>query len=153
IAVQHAAERPIMSSFHALYSVGGIAGTALVTVCLRAGIGLFTSAIIIAVVLAVLAIVEQRHLVNETHHDGTTFTIVPKAAVLLLGALCFMSFLGEGAVLDWSAVFLRQERHVDVSLAGTGYATFSVAMAICRFTGDAMTHRFGSRQVLRIGGS
>jgi hypothetical protein len=68
--------------------------------------------------------------------EGTTFTIVPRAAVLLLGALCFMSFLGEGAVLDWSAVFLREQRQVDVSLAGMGYATFSVAMTICRFGGD-----------------
>jgi predicted MFS family arabinose efflux permease len=154
IAVQHAMARPIMSSFHALFSVGGITGAALISVFLRAGVGLAAGATIIASVMAVLAVVEQRHLtVDMGSPEGTTFTIVPKTAVLLLGALCFMSFLGEGAVLDWSAVFLREQRHVDVSLAGMGYAAFSVAMTLCRFTGDAVTHRFGSRQVLRIGGA
>ena len=143
-----------MSSFHALFSVGGIAGAALVSVFLRSGVGLAACATIIAIALAALAILEQRHLLKDMGSpEGTTFTIVPRAAVLLLGALCFMSFLGEGAVLDWSAVFLREQRQVDVSLAGMGYAAFSVAMTICRFAGDGLTHRFGPRQVLRIGGA
>ncbi len=154
IAVQHAMARPIMSSFHALFSVGGIVGAAMVSVFLRSGVGLAAGVTIIAVAMSGLALLEQRHLVKDMGSpEGTTFTIVPKAAVLLLGALCFMSFLGEGAVLDWSAVFLREQRHVDVSLAGMGYAVFSVAMTICRFAGDAFTHRFGPRQVLRIGGA
>jgi predicted MFS family arabinose efflux permease len=154
IAVQHAMARPIMSSFHALFSVGGIAGAALVSLFLRSGMELAAGVTMIAIAMAVLAVFEQRHLVKDMGSgEGTTFTIVPKAAVLLLGALCFLSFLGEGAVLDWSAVFLREQRHVDVSLAGMGYAAFSVAMTICRFTGDAVTHRFGTRQVLRIGGA
>ena len=154
IAVQHAMARPIMSSFHALFSVGGIAGAALVSLLLRSGITLLTGVTMIAMAMVVLAVVEQRHLVKDMGSaEGTTFTIVPKAAVLLLGALCFLSFLGEGAVLDWSAVFLREQRQVDVSLAGMGYAAFSVAMTICRFTGDAVTHRFGPRPVLRVGGA
>ena len=154
IAVQHAYGRPIMSSFHALFSLGGIAGAALVSLFLRGGVSLAACATGIAVVMAVLAVVEQRHLAADLGSaEGTTFTVVPKAAVLFLGALCFMSFLGEGAVLDWSAVFLRDHRQVDVSLAGIGYAVFSVAMAICRFTGDAMTHRFGPQRILRIGGA
>jgi predicted MFS family arabinose efflux permease len=154
IAVQHAAGRPMMSSFHALFSVGGIAGALLVSLFLRGGIGLLPCAVSIAVVLAALALFEQRHLVADLGGADTgTFTIVPKAAVLFLGALCFLSFLGEGAVLDWSAVFLREHREVDVSLAGVGYAVFSVAMTICRLTGDAMTHRFGPRAMLRIGGA
>lgn len=154
IAVQHAAGRPIMSGFHALFSLGGIAGAALVSAGLRAGLSLGTCVLLIAAAMAVLAAVEQRDLVRDlAHAEGSTFTIVPRAAVLLLGALCFMSFLGEGAVLDWSAVFLREHRHVDVSLAGFGYAAFSVAMTVCRLTGDALTHRFGPRQMLRIGGA
>ena len=76
---------------------------------------------------------------------------MPKPALLLLGALCFISFLAEGAVLDWSAVFLREIRMVDVSLAGLGYGIFSVAMAAGRFAGDRITHGVGSSAVLRIG--
>lgn len=154
IAVQHEAPRPIMSSFHALFSLGGIAGAAIVSLGLRAGMSLGACAALIAMAMAALASAEQRHLVPDlAGTEGTTLTIVPRAAVLLLGALCFMSFLGEGAVLDWSAVFLREHRRVDVSLAGFGYAAFSVAMTVCRLTGDGLTHRFGSRQMLRIGGA
>lgn len=154
IAVQHEAPRPIMSSFHALFSLGGIAGAAIVSMGLRAGMSLGACAALIAVAMAALASAEQRHLVPDlAGTEGTKLTIVPRAAVLLLGALCFLSFLGEGVVLDWSAVFLREHRRVDVSLAGFGYAAFSVAMTVCRLTGDGLTHRFGSRQMLRVGGA
>jgi predicted MFS family arabinose efflux permease len=154
LAVQHAAARPIMSGFHALFSVGGLAGAAVLSVLLRAGFGLAACAAGIAAVLAALSLSQLQHLVADhgTAESGS-FTIVPKPAVLLIGALCFMCFLGEGAVLDWSAVFLREQRQVDVSVAGIGYAVFSVAMAVMRLSGDRMTHRFGPRRVLQIGGT
>ncbi len=154
LAVQHAAARPIMSGFHALFSVGGLAGAALLSALLHAGVGLAPAAIGIAVVLAILAVSQQQHLVADhgTAESGT-FTIVPKPAVLVVGALCFMCFLGEGAILDWGAVFLREHRQVDVSVAGIGYAAFSVAMAIMRLTGDRITHRAGPTRVLQVGGA
>ena len=154
LAVQHAAARPIMSGFHALFSVGGLAGAALLSLLLRAGVGLATCAAGIALFLAILAVSQQQHLVaDHGTADSGSFTIVPKPAVLVLGALCFMCFLGEGAVLDWSAVFLREHRQVDVSIAGIGYAMFSVAMAGMRLGGDRLTHGAGPIRVLRIGGA
>jgi predicted MFS family arabinose efflux permease len=153
IVVQRLMGRPIMSGFHALFSVGGLLGAAAVAALLRAGVSLAAGVFSIAIALALLALVEQRHLLSGHREEaGATFTIVPKPALLLLGVLCFISFLAEGAVLDWSAVFLREIRMVDVSLAGAGYGIFSVAMAAGRFTGDRMTHRVGSKRVLRIGG-
>jgi predicted MFS family arabinose efflux permease len=154
LAVQHAAARPIMSGFHGLFSVGGLAGAAIISVLLRAGFGLTAAATGIAAALAALAVSQQRHLIADHGTAGSgSFTIVPRAAVLVLGALCFMCFLGEGAVLDWSAVFLREHRNVDVSIAGIGYAAFSIAMAVMRLTGDRITHGAGPAQVLRIGGA
>jgi predicted MFS family arabinose efflux permease len=152
IVVQRMVERPIMSRFHALFSVGGLLGAATVAMLLRAGFSLPVCACAIALALALTALVEQRHLLSGHREEaGATFTIVPKPAVLLLGALCFISFLAEGAVLDWSAVFLREIRSVDVSLAGVGYGVFSVAMATGRFAGDRITHGIGSRAILRVG--
>jgi predicted MFS family arabinose efflux permease len=154
LAVQHAAGRPIMSGFHALFSVGGLAGAALISLLLRGGAGLVQCAAGIAVALGVLAVSQQRSLVaDHGTAEGSSFTIVPKPAALLLGALCFMSFLGEGAVLDWCAVFLREDRRVYVAVAGAGYAAFSVAMAAMRFAGDRITHRFGPGHALRFGGA
>lgn len=154
IVVQQAIERPIMSGLHALFSVGGLAGATIMAVLLRAGVPLAACASAIAVGLALLALVEQRHLLSGHREEaGATFTIVPSPIVLVLGGLCFISFLAEGAVLDWGAVFLRDVRQVDVSLAGVSYGFFSVAMAAGRFAGDRITHGIGSRRVLRIGSS
>jgi predicted MFS family arabinose efflux permease len=152
LAVQHAAARPIMSGFHALFSVGGLAGAALLSTLLHGGARLAPSVTAIAITLAALGISQVRHFVADhgTAESGS-FTIVPKPAVLLIGGLCFMCFLGEGAVLDWSAVFLREQRGVDVAIAGIGYAAFSIAMAGMRLAGDRITHKFGSMQTLRVG--
>ena len=154
LAVQHAAARPIMSGFHGFFSVGGLAGAAIVSVLLRAGFGLTACAVGITAVLALLAVSQQQHLVaDHGTADSGSFTIVPKPAVLVLGALCFMCFLGEGAVLDWSGVFLSGQRQVDVSVNGIGYFAFSVAMAVMRFAGDRITHGAGPRTVLQISGA
>lgn len=153
IVVQHAAERPIMSGFHALFSVGGLVGAGLVTVLLRVGLTPFACVTVIAVGLLGLGLSQTpAFLPDRGEASGSTFTLMPRPPVLLLGALCFISFLAEGAILDWSAVFLRDERQVDISIAGIGYAAFSVAMIIGRLTGDHLTHRAGVSRVLQAGG-
>ena len=152
IVVQHARGRPIMSGFHALFSVGGLAGATAVSLLLRNGFGLVMAAAMIAAVLVALAFVaESGFLDDRGAAEGSTFTIVPSRRVLIIGALCFISFLAEGAVLDWSAVFLREYRDVDISIAGMGYAAFSTAMVIARLSGDRVTHRFGEARMLRTG--
>ena len=152
IAVQDATGRPIMSGFHALFSVGGLLGAAGVSLLLRNGLTLATSGLVMAAVLAAIALACRPHLFADSGSAaGTTLKGVANPRVLLLGALCFICFLAEGVVLDWSAVFLRDVRHVEASLAGMGYAAFSVAMVAGRLTGDRITHRFGSKRVLGFG--
>jgi MFS family permease len=68
-----------------------------------------------------------------------------------MGLMCFIVFLSEGAMLDWSAVFLTENRGVDVALAGLGYAAFSVAMAIMRLLGDNIVSRLNSKTVVVYG--
>src|SRR6185312_3062806 len=76
---------------------------------------------------------------------------MPHGAVLLLGLLCFVSFMAEGSMLDWSAVFLRDFRGFAPSAAGIGYACFSVAMALGRLTGDRLIQRIGPVWAVRVG--
>jgi MFS family permease len=73
----------------------------------------------------------------------------PTAATIGLGSLCFLVLLTEGAVLDWSAIQLREKFQLAVSTAGFGYASFSCAMAVSRFTGDSLRIRFGSMVLVR----
>jgi fucose permease len=70
-------------------------------------------------------------------------------AVLLIGGLCFIGFLGEGATLDWSALFLHG-KGLATAYGGIGYAAFSVTMAAGRLTGDRVVKRFGAVPVLRV---
>jgi MFS family permease len=71
--------------------------------------------------------------------------------VLFLGVMCFVVFLTEGAVLDWSALLLRDFKGVDQALSGMGYAFFSVAMALMRLFGDKIVARFNSKTVVIAG--
>ncbi len=75
----------------------------------------------------------------------------PPSRLVLIGALCFVSFLAEGVVLDWSAVFLRFSRDADGAAAGLGYAAFSLTMTFGRLTGDAVVQRFRPVPVLLAG--
>jgi predicted MFS family arabinose efflux permease len=153
IVVQRAVGRPIMSGFHALFSVGGLLGATAISLLLRGGVDLRAAAIVIGAALVALAFSQHtQFLPDHGAAGGTTFTFVPSRHVMFLGALCFISFLAEGAVLDWSAVFLRELRHVDLSIAGIGYAAFSTTMIVGRLTGDRITHRLGARAMLRLGG-
>jgi predicted MFS family arabinose efflux permease len=143
-----------MSGFHALFSIGGLAGAMILTLFLRAGLGVVGSAALVAAMLLLVALSHRSSLLDDRHTSAdVSFAIVPQPRVLLLGMLCFISFLAEGAVLDWSAVFLREHAGMDRSLAGVGYAVFSVAMVAGRLTGDGLSHRFGDRRLLRTGGA
>jgi len=72
--------------------------------------------------------------------------------VLVVALLCFVALLVEGAILDWSAVFLNRAHQIDLSVAGGAYAMFSLTMAAGRFSGDYLRHRFGAVKLLIGGG-
>jgi MFS family permease len=72
--------------------------------------------------------------------------------VVIVGILCFIALLVEGAMLDWSAVFLNRMHQIDLSVAGGAYAVFSLAMAAGRFSGDWLRNRFGAVNLLIGGG-
>lgn len=73
------------------------------------------------------------------------------SSVLLLGLMCFIVFLSEGAMLDWSAIFLRDNKNIDPELSGIGYASFSVAMAVMRLTGDSIVSKLSGKTVVIAG--
>jgi len=92
-----------------------------------------------------------RHMLPFAELEGAPAKMKPTRLVLLLAGLCFIAFLVEGSMLDWSAVYLTSNRDVDSDIAGIGYAAFSVTMAVGRLSGDWIVSRVGSRTVLLIG--
>ena len=152
VEVEKAAQRTMMSGFHGFYSVGGIAGAGLVSAMLWLGLSPLQAALAMVLLLLLLLLGSQRWLLTErTHQQDMPLFVVPRGWVLFLGLLCFILFLTEGAVLDWSALLLTQERMMPAAQAGLGYAVFSVAMSIGRLTGDRIVSRFSNRLVLAGG--
>jgi len=153
VIVERAAGRTMMSGFHGLFSVGGIAGAAGVSAALwGTGSPLLATLCVAALIVATLLAFGRTLLPYGGDRDGPAFA-VPRGAVLLIGALCFISFLAEGSMLDWSALILTDLHGIDPVRSGLGYAVFSVAMTAGRLFGDRIVHSLGGRMVLLCGGS
>lgn len=151
IIVEKAAPKPMMSGFHGFYSVGGIAGAGAMSGFMLAGMGALQAAgAVTAVCLLLLALSYKGMLDYAWPSEGPAFA-VPRGAVLLIGVICFATFLAEGSVLDWSAVFLTEYRHVPESMGGLGFACFAVLMSLGRLTGDKIVAVLGRPQVVLWG--
>ena len=151
IIVERASGRAMMSGFHGLFSVGGFAGAGAMTLLLSAGAAPWLAALcVVGLVAAAMCAALPHFLAYGAQGEGRAFAI-PRGVVLVIGVLCFIAFLAEGAMLDWSAVFLTSVRNVDPAIAGLGYAAFASAMTAIRLTGDAIVNRVGARLVLFVG--
>jgi predicted MFS family arabinose efflux permease len=152
IIVERDSGRPMMSGFHALFSLGGIVGAAGMAAMLGLGASpLVATLAMLVVMVALLVLAHGGLLPYGSKSDGPAFAL-PRGIVLLLGILCFICFLAEGAMLDWSAVFLTSAHQMPTAYAGLGYAAFAGTMTIGRFLGDRIVHRFGPVTVLSAGG-
>lgn len=154
VEVERRDGRALMSGFHGLFSVGGLLGSAGLSALLSFGLPLTGAAAVIAAILAAVVISQRTSLLTAGEDSDSSLPARlqwPDRLLFLLGLLCFVSFLAEGALLDWSAVFLRDVRAVAPSMAGFGYSCFSVAMAAGRLAGDAVIMRLGPVLAVRAG--
>ncbi|MGI8960250.1 MAG: MFS transporter [Bryobacteraceae bacterium] len=156
VEVEKRLGKPTMSRFHGMFSLGGMIG---------AGVGGIVAARSIRPVIHfgvsalvyLLAIIVTAPLLLETH-DGVqaderrvSLKRIPRALVAL-SAIGFCILLSEGAMADWTAVYLHQVLNAGSGTAAAGYSVFSAAMAIFRFLGDLITSRLGPARTVRIGG-
>ena len=116
VEVERNAGRPMMSGFHALFSVGGFSGAALVTVMLSHSFAPSTATFVCSAMMVVaMALTTPRLLATATLHEGQsgTFMALPRGPVVILSVLAAITFLVEGALLDWSALPVSYT-HLDV---------------------------------------
>ncbi len=152
IIVERASGRSMMSGFHGLFSLGGIAGAGGMALLLSAGASPSAAVLCVSLGIAAALAASARHLLPYgARNEGPAFAL-PRGIVLLLGALCFVLFLAEGAILDWSAVFLTSVRNMGASYAGLGYAAFAATMTVGRLAGDRIVDRLGQKRVVLLGG-
>ncbi|MBB3316330.1 MFS family permease [Rhizobium sp. BK181] len=152
VAVEQSMRRSIMSSCHAFWSLGGLIGAGLGGL-LIATVGVLWHAVIATSLAAlVLGLAWNMILADPPHPDEKKEKLRLPMVPLpwLIGLMALFSMVPEGAVLDWGALYLRQELGASVALSGFGFAAFSLTMAVMRFGGDLVRDRLGGVMTLRI---
>lgn len=152
VIVERASGKTMMSGFHGLFSLGGILGAAGVAALLGLGLSPLGATLAVVVLIMATLIKAAPHLLTQRMQSPGPAFAVPHGVVLFIGVLCFIVFLAEGAMLDWSAVYLTAERGLDTAYAGLGYAAFALTMTVGRLTGDAIVRRVGAKRVIVWGG-
>ncbi len=159
VRVERAYRRPLITSFHACYSVGGLAGALLGGLFAWAGVGPVPTFAAVGIPLAGLALLARRGLLPREDARGSAAASAPGGAggrpdapsrtrgvtgrIVVLGLLALCCLLSEGAIGSWSAVYLRDNLGTSAGFAALGYAAFSVTMAAGRLQGDRLAARFG----------
>lgn len=152
VEVEQRSAKPLMSGFHGLFSVGGFVGALLLTAALSAQVSPLTGTVAAAALMIGAILFAAPRLIDTPQTDGTPLLVVPRGIVTLLALLAAITFLTEGAMLDWGALLLTGQGLLPTAQAGIGYSVFAVAMTIGRLTGDAVVARFGDRRTIFWGG-
>jgi MFS family permease len=155
VVVEKCYGQPIMSSFQALWSVGGLAGGFLTSAALGLGFTPVFNLVSIGSLIVLLDLLFYSHLMDDassSEGEGGKPFRMPGKALLYVAILTFISLFSEGALQDWAAVYMRQVVAVPVSIAAVGYAGYSTAMALGRFVGDRVVGFFGEQFVMRLSG-
>lgn len=154
VAVEKAMHRAIMSSCHAFWSLGGLAGAAIGGYLIEA-LGVFGHSVLITVIVGLLVAASWPLLCRDDRPEssgaggGERLKLPRTLLPWLIGMIALFSMIPEGAMLDWSALYLKNELGAPVAVSGFAYAAFSLTMAGMRFAGDLVRDRFGPVRTLR----
>lgn len=152
--VEKAWGEAIMSSFHAFFSLGGLVGSAVSGLLIGLGLSIFATLLVACILMGLLFLAAAFGLMSEaerTAGEGPGFTL-PRGPVVLVAVLAMICFIVEGAMVDWTAIYLQTVTGVALEMAFMGFAAFSLTMTICRFLGDAVVRRLGRARTMRVGG-
>lgn len=155
VEVENRLGRSIMSGLHGMWSAGTLIGSAGGTLAAHLGSDARLHHALAAGVLTVLGLVACTWVLDVTpgadEEPPPRFALPPRSA-LLIGAVGFCAVFGEGASLDWSAVYLHDRLHTSAGLAAACTTGFTLTMAAARFAGDRVVDRFGSVRTVRASG-
>ena len=163
VATEKLLGTPTISRFHAMFSIGGIAGASAGAFLAGRGVPsaahlVWAAALFLTFALAATALLADTRArtaarTTDAARPGRPSLRRLPVALFALSAIGFCIFLSEGAIADWTGVYLKQVLGAGAGLAPVGYAVFSAAMAIFRLAGDAITLRIGRAATIRYGGA
>ncbi|MFJ8148540.1 MFS transporter [Streptomyces sp. NPDC096048] len=155
VEIENRLDRSIMSGLHGMWSAGALVGSAAGTLAAHLGSDARLHHVLAAAVLTVAGLVACSWVLDlqpaEDEDPPPRFALPPRSA-LLIGAVGFCAVFAEGASLDWSAVYLRDQLEASAGLAAACTTGFTLTMALARFAGDKVVDRFGAVRTVRVSG-
>jgi fucose permease len=159
VMVEKNSSKSMMSQFHGMCSLGGLAGVMTVTALLASGVSPLMSALAICLLLVILSVmavpnslsvIEKEQKAEITENESKTRKL-PNPLIILMGLVCFIAFLSEGSAMDWSGIYLISEYGVKPTLAGLAYTCFAIAMTLGRFAGHYLIKALGEKNIIIYG--
>ncbi len=145
--------KPIISSLHGMFSLGGMVGAAMGGVLLELGVPPAVHCGAMALVVMATALCSGPFMLpDHVHAEGEPAHPTTGRTLFVLGVLAFLGLVGEGAMYDWTTVYMREIAQSPEAIASAGYAAFSGGMALARFGGDFARGRWGNMHVLGTSG-
>lgn len=154
IAIENAVRKPIIATFQALWSIGGLLAALVVGFALKKEFSPLSIALTVSMALLVVVAFSARSLMggDASHAKGNSKFKLPNGNLLRIGILACMALFAEGVMMDWSAVYTRDVSRAEAWLAPIAYGVFSCCMAGGRLAGDYLISRFGPAGILRLSG-
>ena len=144
--------KPLMSSFHGMWSIGAMAGALMGGITMKSSMGTSEHFLAVASVTVLVSIFFLFHLIKKDtpHSKEKKLFAWPDKALWLLGAICFCCALCEGAMADWSSLYYKQVMKDINRVSTTGYTAFAFLMALGRLIGDRLTAKIGNRGIIMM---
>jgi MFS family permease len=154
IAVQARYERPVISSFHGIWSVAGFAGAAFGTLMVSRLVAPVYHFSVTAGLLSALVIVFIRYSIEArpAPEHRSKKIILPDRKMMRFGLICFASMACEGTIYDWGAIYFEKAVRSSVEAVTLGFTLYMIAMTAGRFAGDSIAARWGSKRILQSSG-
>ncbi|MDH1363843.1 MFS transporter [Acinetobacter johnsonii] len=157
VVVEKNSLKSLMSGFHGMASLGGLAGVLTITALLALSISTVMSAFAVSLLLVIIVFLSVPYSIKAVENTSLEASSkvkksirqrLPQPLIILIGIACFIIFMVEGAAMDWSGIYLTQQYGVNTAFAGLAYTFFAIAMTTGRFTGHYLIRYFGEKKLL-----
>ena len=157
VVVEKNSLKSLMSGFHGMASLGGLAGVLTITALLALSISAVMSAFAVSLLLVIIVFLSVPYSIKAVENTSLEASSkvkksirqrLPQPLIILIGIACFIIFMMEGAAMDWSGIYLTQQYGVNTAFAGLAYTFFAIAMTTGRFTGHYLIRYFGEKKLL-----
>lgn len=152
VAAEELYQRPIMASFHGLWSGAGFVGAGIGTFMIAKNIAPVYHFLLMLVVIATGVAVTARYLKDDKVASAGPAFVMPDKSLIKLGIIAFCSMICEGAMFDWSVIYFKKIVLAPAEMVGIGFTAFMCTMALGRFMADGFAHKFGLKRTLQVSG-